>query len=192
MKNFFREEDFGHYSAKIETVKGKMTAEMIFTAGKEIPVEIDAKFKKNGKVYTFLSSGFPADNAWIYDTERNFELFSEIANDWEKWCQEVASKFRKFSYVADAGALKLNAQGVEILIPNKIGDGEFCFYVFKGSDSWKDFQTARRFGFSEVMMLKAECIEFSACDVANRLLYKASGECTILHDDNGNFMLMEK
>ena len=82
----FKSSSFGIYEAKLHTERGVMSGVLFYNAGEDLPFEIHAKFRVNGRDYFYLRSSKSQENAWLLDVERNHELFAEIKRDWQRRC----------------------------------------------------------------------------------------------------------
>ena len=187
----FTTTQFGLYEAKIRTERGVMSALMFYNAGDDLPYEIHAKFRVNGRDHFYLRSSKSQKNAWILDESRNRELFAEIRQDWARRCREFWEKFLPpMRIIADRGAILIRVGETNILLPNGIGDGEFSLTVC-GELSAEESTRLHKFGYSEVASFDGEIrIESDDCE-SGHTIYHQCGVISLLRDKHGNFAVVE-
>ena len=186
----FETVQFGVYSAKISTVRGKMTAKLFYRAGDEIPYEVCAKFRKGGKDYIYIR-GRSLKNSWVLDPERNEDLFEEIRIDWENRCREFMAKLgAPKRIIADRGSLLVRFNGAQALIPDGIGDREFDIYTARLNIV--ELTDLYKFGFYEVVSIhEGETVVESNDSGTGKEIFRSSGVVSIRRDQNGNFAVIE-
>lgn len=187
----FKSSSFGIYEAKLHTARGVMSGVLFYNAGEDLPFEIHAKFRVNGRDYFYLRSSKSQENAWLLDVERNHELFAEIKRDWQRRCREFWEKFLPpMRIISDRGSLLIRVGSTNILIPNGIGDGEFSLTVC-GELSAEEATRLCRFGYHEVACFEGEVrIESDDCGQGTTLYHQCC-VTSLLRDRHGNFAVVE-
>lgn len=185
----FTTTSFGQYETKIMTSKGAMSATLFYKAGDDLPDEIRAKFKKNGKDYVFCRWARKSDNSWLFNHELNAELFAEIKKDWEEKCREFLVEFSTVNYIADRGSLLVRSGSSTIIFPNGIGDGEFTLTIC-GKLPFNEIIKLYKFGYREVAGFNGD-IAIGSNDCGTGMdIYRATGDISLFLDKNGNFAVV--
>lgn len=186
----FTTTQFGLYEAKIRTERGIMSSLLFYNAGDDLPYEIHAKFRVNGRDYFYLRSS--QNNSWLLDESRNRELFAEIRKDWQLRCRDFWEKFLPpMRIISDRGALLVRTGETTLLLPNGIGDGEFSLTVC-GEISSEESTKLHKFGYSEVASFDGEIrIESDDCGTGNTIFH-GLGVTSLYRDRHGNFAVVEK
>ena len=181
----FKSSSFGIYEAKLHTERGVMSGVLFYNAGEDLPFEIHAKFRVNGRDYFYLRSSKSQENAWLLDVERNHELFAEIKRDWQRRCREFWEKFLPpMRIISDRGSLLVRVE------ETKIGDGEFSLTVC-GELSAEEATRLCRFGYHEVACFEGEVrIESDDCGQGTTLYHQCC-VTSLLRDRHGNFAVVE-
>lgn len=187
----FKSSSFGIYEAKLHTARGVMSGVLFYNAGEDLPFEIHAKFRVNGRDYFYLRSSKSQENAWLLDVERNHELFAEIKRDWQRRCREFWEKFLPpMRIISDRGSLLVRVEETNILLPNGIGDGEFSLTVC-GELSAEEATRLCRFGYHEVACFEGEVrIESDDCGTG-KTIFHGIGVISLYRDRHGNFAVVE-
>ena len=188
MKNYTTR-NFGVYEAKIRTERGIMSSLLFYNTGDDLPYEVHAKFRVNGRDYFYLRSS--QNNSWLLDESRNRELFAEIRKDWQLRCRDFWERFLPPQrIIADRGSLLIRVGSTHILLPNGIGDGEFSLTVC-GELSAEEATRLYRFGYHEVGCFEGALrIESDDCGTGETI-YHGLGVIALFRDKHGNFAVVE-
>lgn len=167
----------GQYEVKINTKRGKMTATLFYKEGRLVPQEIHGKFRKNGKTYIYWEK-FPDINSFLFDLERNKELFQICAEDMKKKCEDFRGKWRNL--VNSSSALLIHTGNSKFLLPNP----KFGTVVYDcGMLSSLKCSEMRILDFKPVMDLYSG--EMTVMTDSENI--KITGVAVIFQDNHGNF-----